>query len=82
MLAKLWWKGSPSALLARTQTGAATVESSIEFPGKIKNETALWPSDSASENRSEENQNTDLKEYMNLYAYCSFIYNSQDLKAV
>ena len=38
------------------------------IPQKIKNGTALWPSDSASENRSEENQNTDLKEYMNLIA--------------
>ena len=33
-------KGSPSALLLGMQTGAATVENSMEFPQKIKNGTA------------------------------------------
>ena len=28
------------------QTGAATVENSMEFPQKTKNGTALWPSNS------------------------------------
>ena len=32
------------------QTGAATVKASMEFPQKIKNETAFWPSDSISGN--------------------------------
>ena len=34
-------KGNPCALLVQTQTGAATVESSMELPHKIKNGTAL-----------------------------------------
>ena len=34
-------KGNPSALLVGTQTGAATVESSMEFPQKTKNENCL-----------------------------------------
>ena len=45
------------------QTGAATVESSMELPQKIKNGTALWPSDSTSRNLSEETRNTNLKEH-------------------
>ena len=39
MLARVWGKGSPGALLVGMQTGAATVESSMELPQKIKNGT-------------------------------------------
>ena len=38
---RLWRKGNPSALLMGMQTGAATVENSMEFPQKTKNETAF-----------------------------------------
>ena len=38
-------KGNPSALLVGMQTGAATVENSMEFPQKTKNGTAFWSSD-------------------------------------
>ena len=34
-------KGNPRALLVGMQTGVATVESSMEFPQKTKNGTAL-----------------------------------------
>ena len=37
-------KGNPSTLLVGMQTGAATVENSMEFPQKIKNGTVFWPS--------------------------------------
>ena len=50
----MWRKGSPCALLVGMQTGAATVENSMEFPQKIKNETAVRPSDSTSGNKFEE----------------------------
>ena len=50
----MWRKGNPSALLVGMQTGAATVENSMELPQKIKNGTALRPSDPTSENVSEE----------------------------
>ena len=58
------------------QTGAATVQNSMEFPQKIENGTALWPRDSTSKNVSKENQNTNLKEYMHPYVHCSIIYSS------
>ena len=41
VLVRLWRKGNPSALLVGTQTGAATVENSMEFPQKTKNGTAF-----------------------------------------
>ena len=42
MLVRMWRKGNPRALLVGIQIGAATVESSVEFPQKIfKNGTAF-----------------------------------------
>ena len=38
----MWRKGNPSALLLVTKTGAATVENSMEFPQKIKNEMLIF----------------------------------------
>ena len=40
MLARLWRRRNPSALIVGMQTGEATVENSMEFPLKIKNGTA------------------------------------------
>ena len=37
----MWRKGNPCAQLVGMQTGAATVEDSMELPQKIKNGTAL-----------------------------------------
>ena len=53
-------------MLVGMQTGAATIESSVELPQKIKNGNALWPSDYTSGNLSKETQNTNLKECMPL----------------
>ena len=41
MLGRMWRKGTPRALLVGMQTGAATVENSMEFPEKTKNGTAF-----------------------------------------
>ena len=42
----------PRALLVGMQTGAATVENSMECPQTIKNKTILWPNNSTSGNIS------------------------------
>ena len=39
-------KGNPLALLVGMQTGAASLENSVEVPQKIKNRSTLWPSNS------------------------------------
>ena len=39
----MWRKGNTITLLVEMQTGAATVENSMEFPQKIKNGTAFGP---------------------------------------
>ena len=43
MPVRLWREGSPPALLAGMQTGAATVENSVEFPQTLKIELPFDP---------------------------------------
>ena len=73
-------KGTPFSLLVEMQIGAATVESSMEVPQKIKNGSAFWHSDPTSGNISEGTQNTNLKD-KHTYFHCSIIYNCQDMEA-
>ena len=63
------------------QTGAATVESSMEIPQKIKNGSAFWPNDPISENISEGTQNANSKEHKQRYVHCIAYVNCQDLEA-
>ena len=80
MLARMWRKGNPGALLVGMQTDAATMENSVDFPHKIKNGTAFWPSNSAAEIILYESWNTDSKEPMRPYVYSGITYNSQGLE--
>ena len=59
----MWRKGNPFTLLVGMQTGAATVESTMEIPQKIKNGSAFWPSYPTSGNISKGTQNTNSKEH-------------------
>ena len=62
------------------QTGAATVENSMEFPQKTKNGTAFWFSDATAGIITQESWNTNSKEPAHPYVHSSVIYNSQVLK--
>ena len=44
MLERMWRNGNPLALLVGMQTGAATLQNSMEVPQNIKNSTTLQPS--------------------------------------
>ena len=57
----MWIKGNPFRLLVGMQTGATTVESSMEIPQKIKKVSALQPSNSMSGHLSKEIQNSNSK---------------------
>ena len=46
VMARMWRKGNPSALLVGMQINAVTVESGMELPQKIKNRSLLWPQNS------------------------------------
>ena len=41
VLARMWGKGNPRALLVGMHMGAATLGKSMEFPQKVKNQTAF-----------------------------------------
>ena len=60
----MWRKGNPCVLLVGMQTGAATVESSMELPQKIKIGTPLRPSKSTAGDISKETQNTNSEVYI------------------
>ena len=57
-----------------------TVESSMEIPQKIKNESTFGPSDPTSGNIAEETQNTNSR-HTHPYVHCSVICNHQDMEA-
>ena len=69
-------------LLVGVQVGAATVESRMEIPQKIKNGSEFQPRDPTSVNISKGTQNTNLKEFKHLYVHCSVIYNCQDMETI
>ena len=81
MLARMWRKGNSFALLVGMQTGAATVESSMKIPQKIKNGSAFSPRNPTSGNVSKGTQNTNWKEHKHPYIHCNVIYNRQDMEA-
>ena len=62
------------------QTGAATVESSMEIHQKIKNGSDFQPSYPTSGNISEGTQNTKLKEHEHPYVHHHVICNRQDVE--
>ena len=81
---KCWWEcGGRGALMHcyGMKIGVATVESSMEIPQKILNESAFWSSNSTSGNIAKDTQNTNSKEHKDPYVHCSVIYNYQDMEA-
>ena len=79
---RMWRKGNPRAPLVGMQTGAVTVESSMEeIPQKIINGPAFWPSNPSCRNLSEGTQNPHSKQHKHPYVHCSVIYNRQDMEA-
>ena len=63
------------------QIGVATVESSMQFPQKIKSASAFWPKDPTFGDISEGTQNTNLKEHKHPYVHWNIIYNRQHMEA-
>ena len=80
MLARIWRKGNPFVLLVGMQTGAATLENSIEVPQKVKNRATLQPRNCTTRYLPKGYKNTDLKEYMHPNAYNSITNNSQTME--
>ena len=81
MLARMWKRRKSFALLMGMQVCAATVESRMEFPHKIKNGYAFWPSYPSPGKVSEGTENPNLNEHKQPYICWSVIYNLQDMEA-
>ena len=76
----MWRKGNPCVLLVGMQTGAATMENSMEIPHKIKNRITIRFSNPTFEYLSKENEDTNSKRYVCPYVHCSTIYSRQDME--
>ena len=77
MLARMWRKGNPLTLFMGMQTGAATLENSMEVPQKVKNKTTLSRSNCITSPLPKGNKNTYSKGHMHPNVYGSIINNSQ-----
>ena len=77
MLARIWRKRISFALLVGMQTGAASLENSMESPQKVKNRTALKYSNCAARYLSKGYKCAGSKGHMHPNVYCSTINNSQ-----
>ena len=77
MLVRMQRKGNRLTLLVGLQTGAATLENSMEFPQKVKNRTTLQPSNCTSRYLSKGYRSADSKEQMHLNVYSGTINNNQ-----
>ena len=77
MLARTQRKGDTFALLMEMQTGAATLEKSMELPQEIKNGTTLKPSNCTTRYLSKGYRYTVSKGHMHPNVYSNAINNSQ-----
>ena len=80
MLARMWRSRNPLALLVGMQTGAATLENSMEVPQKIKNRTTLQPSNCITMCLSKGYKAVDSRGHMHPDVYSSTINNSQGME--
>ena len=84
LLARMQRKRNPLALLVGMQTGAATVENSMELPQKIKNRTTLQSRSHITGNilkKYKKKKKANSKVYICAFIYCSIIYHSQTMEA-
>ena len=80
MLARIWRKRISFALLVGMQTGAATLQNSMEVPQKIKNRTTLGPRNCTTRYLSKGYRCAVLKGHMHPNIYSSTINNSQSME--
>ena len=80
MLARMRKKRNPFALLVGMQTGAATLENSMEVPPKITKRTTLRPSNCATRYLSKGYRSADSKGHMHTDDLSGTINNGQRMQ--
>ena len=82
---KCWWGcGERETLLHcwwECRLGQSLWKAVWRYLKKIKNGSAIWPSDPTSGNISERTLNINLREHKHPCVHCSIIYNHQDMEA-
>ena len=78
---RMWRKRNPRALLVRKQTGAATLENSVEVPQKVKNRTTKQSSNPTIGYLPTKYKSTNLKGFMHAYVYSSNVDNWETMEA-
>ena len=81
MLSRMQRKRISFALLVGMQTGAATLEKSLEVAQNTKDGTTLQLSDCTTRYLRKGFKNTDLKGYTHPDVYSSIIYHNQAMEA-
>ena len=74
------WQGCGERISLALQTGAATLENSMEFPQKIKNRTTLRPSNGTTRYLSKGQRCAVSKGHMHPHVYSSTVNNSQSME--
>ena len=77
----MWQKGNPHTWLVGMQTGAATMENSIEISQKIKNTNTIRSSYPTTGYLAKGYEINSSKRFMNPYVHHSIINSSQDVEA-
>ena len=81
MLPRMWRKDNPGALL-RKSTAAATIETDMEVPQKIKNRTTAWSHNPISGYIPEGNGNGISKRFLHSHVHYNVIHNSPDTEII
>ena len=80
MLARMQRKGNPLTLLVEMQTGAATLENSMEVPQKAENRNTLGPSNCTTRDLPLRYKCSDPKGHLHPNVYSSNVHNSQTVE--
>ena len=80
MLARMWRKGNTRTFLVGIQSGAATLENSLEVPQKVENRATLQPSNCTTRYLPQRHKCSDPKGHLHPNVYSSSVHNSQTMK--
>ena len=80
MLERMWRKGSPLARLVGMWTGAATLENCVEVPQRVKNRSALWPSNCTVGDLPQRYRCNETPGHLHPDVYSSNVHNSQTVE--
>ena len=81
MLERMWRKGNTLALLVGMLTDAATLENCVEVPQRVKNRSALWPSNCTAGNLPQRYRCSETPGHLHPDVYSSNVHNSQTVEA-